>query len=115
MGPSLESRFEAYCDEWVGALSHADRSRPARWYLKGLMLPGSRKSVEPMAARVRPHDVRSAHQSMHHLVADAGWSDDILLAPVAGPVLPPLTAGAGARRGLSTARVSPGKALIRLA
>ena len=33
MRPSLESRFEAYCDEWVGALSHADRSQPARWYL----------------------------------------------------------------------------------
>ncbi|MHB1076827.1 IS701 family transposase [Thiobacillus sp.] len=96
MGLSLESRFEAYCDELVKALSHADRSQPARWYLKGLMLPGSRKSVEPMAARVRPHDVRSAHQSMHHLVADAEWSDDALLATVAGLVLPSLTAGTGA-------------------
>ena len=62
MGLSLESRFEAYCDELVKELSHADRSQPARWYLKGLLLPGSRKSVEPIAARVRPHDVRSAHQ-----------------------------------------------------
>ena len=49
-----------------------------------------------MAARVRPHDVRSAHQSMHHLVADADWSDDALLATVAGLVLPSLTAGTGA-------------------
>ncbi len=96
MGLNLESRFEAYCDELVGALSHADRSQPARWYLKGLMLPGSRKSVEPMAARVCPHAVRSAHQSMHHLVADAEWSDDVLLATVAGLVLPSLTAGSGA-------------------
>jgi len=92
MGLNLESRFEAYCDELVTALSHADRSQPARWYLKGLMLPGSRKSVEPMAARVCPHDVRSAHQSMHHLVAAAEWSDDALLATVAGLVLPSLTA-----------------------
>jgi SRSO17 transposase len=96
MGLSLESRFEAYCDALVKALSHADRSQPARWYLKGLMLPGSRKSVEPMAARVCPHGVRSAHQSMHHLVADAEWSDDALLATVAGLVLPSLTAGSGA-------------------
>lgn len=92
MALNLESRFEAYCDELVKALSHADRSQPARWYLKGLMLPGSRKSVEPMAARVCPHDVRSAHQSMHHLVADADWSDDTLLATVARLVLPSLTA-----------------------
>lgn len=96
MALNLESRFEAYCDELVKALSHADRSQPARWYLKGLMLPGSRKSVEPMAARVCPHDVRSAHQSMHHLVADAEWSDDTLLATVAGLVLPSLTADSGA-------------------
>lgn len=96
MALNLESRFEAYCDELVKALSHADRSQPARWYLKGLMLPGSRKSVEPMAARVCPHNVRSAHQSMHHLVAVADWSDDTLLATVARLVVPSLTAGSGA-------------------
>ena len=92
MALNLESRFEAYCDELVKALSHADRSQPARWYLKGLMLPGNRKSVEPMAARVCPHDVRSAHQSMHHLVAHADWKDDVLLATVARLILPSLTA-----------------------
>ena len=93
MSLSIESRFEAYCDELVKVLSHADRSQPARWYLKGLMLPGNRKSVEPMAARVYPEDVRSAHQSMHHLVAHAEWSDEALLATVTGLVLPVLTRG----------------------
>ena len=93
MSLGFESRFEAYCAELVKALSHADRSQPARWYLKGLMLSGSRKSVEPMAARVCPKDVRSAHQSMHHLVADADWSDEALLATVAERVLPALTRG----------------------
>lgn len=39
MSLNLESRFEAYCDELVKALSHADRSQPARWYLKGSVLP----------------------------------------------------------------------------
>ena len=91
MSLNIESRFEAYCDELVKALSHADRSQPARWYLKGLMLPGSRKSVEPMAARVCPDNVRSAHQSMHHLVAHAQWSDEALLEAVTGMVLPTLT------------------------
>ena len=91
MGNGLEARFERYCEVMVSALSHADWATPARWYLKGLMLPGGRKSVEPMAARVHPADVRSAHQSMHHLVADADWQDAALLAAVAGEVLPGLT------------------------
>jgi SRSO17 transposase len=91
MGGSVESRFERYTDVMVAALGHADRATPARWYLRGLMLPGKRKSVEPMAARVHPQDVRSAHQSMHHLVADSVWSDSALLAAVAGEVVPALS------------------------
>jgi len=92
MAQTIEARFERYCDVMTEALAHADRRAPARWYLKGLMLPGGRKSVEPMAARVQPHNVRSAHQSMHHLVADSDWSDEALLGAVAGQVLPVLAA-----------------------
>ena len=94
MSRGLESRFELYADAMVGALGHADRAMPARWYLRGLMLPGERKSVEPMAARVCPQDVRSAHQSMHHLVADSEWSDTALLAEVARQVVPKLLGSA---------------------
>jgi SRSO17 transposase len=90
MSGSLEWRFERYCDPIIEALAHADRRQPAQWYLKGLMLPGERKSVEPMAARVHPQNVRSAHQSMHHLVADAAWSDQAVLAAVARQVVPKL-------------------------
>ena len=88
MGKSLERRFEEYGEAIGAALAHADRRMPAQWYLRGLMLPGGRKSVEPMAARAQPQNVRSAHQSMHHLVADAAWSDPGLLAAVTGQVLP---------------------------
>src|SRR3989337_2365855 len=96
MGRSVESRFEQYADVMVAALGHADRATPARWYLRGLMLPGPRKSVEPMAARVHPEDVRSAHQSMHHLVADSEWSDTAVLGAVAREVVPVLSqAGQG--------------------
>jgi len=90
MGASIESRFEEYCQPIVAALSHADRHQPAEWYLKGLMLPGERKSVEPMAARMCPGNVRSAHQSMNHLVAAAEWDDRAVLAAVAKQVLPEL-------------------------
>ena len=95
MGSRLETRFERYAETMIQALGHADRATPARRYLRGLMLPGSRKSVEPMAARVHPQDVRSAHQSMHHLVADSEWSDGALLTAVAHEVVPVLTASGG--------------------
>jgi SRSO17 transposase len=57
-------------------------------YCMGLLLPGERKSVEPMAARLAPHNVRRMHQSLHHLVADAPWNDEEMLAQVRREVLP---------------------------
>jgi SRSO17 transposase len=85
-----ESRFAAYIEALTGALGHADRAAPFRAYCAGLVLPGERKSVEPMAARLEPTRVRAAHQSLHHLVAKADWSDDAMLAAVRAHVLPAL-------------------------
>jgi SRSO17 transposase len=88
-GPQ-ERRFAAYMDGLAQAAGHADRIDPLKSYCKGLLLPGERKSVEPMAARLAPWNVRQTHQSLHHLVADAGWSDEELLAEVRHQVLPAL-------------------------
>ncbi len=67
------TRFAAYVNDLAAALGHRDRHEPLRAYVTGLCLPGERKSVEPMAARVDPRHVRSRHQSMHHFIADAPW------------------------------------------
>jgi SRSO17 transposase len=56
-------------------------------YCAGLLLPGERKSVEPMAARLAPDNVRRTHQSLHHVVADAPWSDEAVLGSVRERVL----------------------------
>ena len=68
-----EQNFMAYLERLTAAVGHADRQEPLRVYLEGLLLPGERKSVEPMAARIDPRNVRSRHQSMHHFVATAPW------------------------------------------
>ena len=81
-------RFAAYLDRLALAAEHADRATPLKSYCTGLLLPGERKSVEPMAARLYPDNVRQAHQSMHHLVADATWSDEDVLEAVRAYVLP---------------------------
>src|SRR6202008_1737116 len=83
-----ESRFATYVETLATALGHADRGAPFRSYCTGLLLPGRRKSVEPMAARVAPAQVQAKHQSLHHLVAKADWSDEAVLRVVRQQVLP---------------------------
>ena len=67
------SRFDDFVSRLGEHLGHADRFEPLRAYLTGLLLPGERKSVEPMAAKIDPRRVSSRHQSMHHFVASAPW------------------------------------------
>jgi SRSO17 transposase len=86
----IESRFSAYVERLAPTLGHADRAVPFRAYCTGLILPGERKSVEPMAARVEPGRVGAAHQSLHHFVAKATWDDAAVLAGVRDLVLPAL-------------------------
>ncbi len=83
-----QRRFAAYLDRLAQAAEHLDRVAPLKSYCTGLLLPGERKSVEPLAARLAPDNVRRTHQSLHHLVAQAGWSDQALLEQVRQQVLP---------------------------
>ena len=85
---AAERRLDDYLDALAGALGHADRTGPARAYCTGLLLPGERKSVEPLAARLAPQRVRAVHQSLHHLVAKAAWCDAAVLDVVRERVLP---------------------------
>jgi SRSO17 transposase len=66
--------WEAELERWLGPfLARLRRKEQRRWapfYLKGLILPGERKSVEPMAARVAPADT----QQLHHFVSTSPWA-----------------------------------------
>lgn len=81
-------RFHAYIEHLSKALGHADRHVPLAEYCTGLLLPGERKSVEPMAARMAPSEVGAKHQSLHHFVAKAPWDETKVLASVRSFVLP---------------------------
>jgi SRSO17 transposase len=70
------------------AAGHEDRQEPLKNYCKGLLLPGERKSIEPMAARLAPEKIQPMRQCLHHLVAKAPWSDEVLLEQVHNYVLP---------------------------
>jgi SRSO17 transposase len=66
--------WEAGLERWLGPfLARLRRKEQRRWapfYVKGLILPGERKSVEPMAARVAPGDL----QQLHHFVSTSPWA-----------------------------------------
>ena len=86
MGAS--ERFDRYMKHLSEGLGHLDRHAGLKGYCTGLMLPLARKSVEPMAARVDPMHASARHQSLHHFVAKAEWSDGEMLRRVCQWVVP---------------------------
>jgi SRSO17 transposase len=83
-----ESRFSAFVEKLVSVIGHADRARPLFDYCIGLIMPGERKSVEPMAAVTAPDRTAAQHQSLLHFVGQSPWSDEGVLAKVGEMVLP---------------------------
>ena len=90
-GKDSEARFAGFVEGLASVIGHADRTGPLRDYCTGLMLPGERKSVEPMAARTAPARTAAQHQSLLHFVGVATWSDEKVLVKVREVVLPAMT------------------------
>ncbi len=96
MSRSLRSRdwqaaFARWLRPFLAALHHEAQRRWAPRYLEGLRLPGERKSVAPMAARVAP----GAIQQLHHFVATSPWATAPLETVLAQPA-PRLVGGPAA-------------------
>jgi SRSO17 transposase len=88
-----ESRFSAYVEGLASVIGHADRAGPLRDYCTGLLLPGERKSVEPMAAVTAPDRTAAQHQSLLHFVGESPWSDDVILSKIRTMVQPAIERG----------------------
>ncbi len=82
------ARLASYVGAITSVLGHADRVGPCCDYCSGLMLPGERKSVEPMAAKTAPARMKAQHQSLLHFVGESAWSDEKVLGKVCEQVLP---------------------------
>src|ERR687886_131690 len=74
MDGSPAEGWEGELERWLAPfLARLRRKAQRGWapvYLKGLILPGERKSIEPMAARVAPGDL----QQLHHSVSASPWA-----------------------------------------
>src|SRR6202795_3252478 len=86
-GEKAEARFAAYVQGLSSVLGHADRIGPLRDYCTGLILPGERKSVEPMAAKTAPARTAAQHQSLRDFVGVATSADEKVLIKVREMVL----------------------------
>src|SRR5258708_3837937 len=87
----IADRFAAYVGELTKVIGHADREGPLRDYCSGLLATEGRRSVEPMAAVTAPARVSAQHQKLLHFVANAAWSDELMLAKVRELVVPSIT------------------------
>ena len=95
MSEDRQERFAAYVEALAEVIGHADRAEPLRDYCRGLLLPGERKSVEPIAAVTAPARVSAKHQSLLHFVANAPWSNERVLSRIQELTLP-IIEGSGA-------------------
>jgi SRSO17 transposase len=95
MSEDRQERFAEYVEALAAVIGHADRAEPLRDYCRGLLLPGERKSVEPIAAVTAPARVLAKHQLLLHFVANAAWSDERVLSRIQELTLPILE-GSGA-------------------
>src|SRR5271155_3481866 len=89
---SSEALFACYIGALAAVLGRKDRAGPFEVYSPGLLMPGERRGVEPMAAVVAPAHVSAKHQSLLHLVGRAAWSDEAVLVKVRELVLPAIEA-----------------------
>src|SRR5260370_23006214 len=56
---------------FLGKLGHKARRRMCPLYVAGLIGPGDRKSVGPVAERMAPND----YDQLHHFVSDGVWDE----------------------------------------
>ncbi len=66
-----ERRFDRFLAPFLAAWRTKKRRYWAPLYLRGLLLPGERKSIEPLAARVAP----GHEQELRHFVSESAWDD----------------------------------------
>lgn len=63
--------LDGWLEPFLAVMGHPKRRRWAPVYVRGLIGPGERKSVQPMAA----HLGLSGHDQLHHFVTSPTWED----------------------------------------
>jgi len=64
-----EAELRGWLEPFLGRLGHKARRRMCPLYVAGLIGPGDRKSVQPMAERLAGND----YDQLHHFIAGGVW------------------------------------------
>jgi FOG: Transposase len=67
----VRPRLEVFAAQMLGGLPRSDQRAKGELYLRGLMLDGKRKSMQPMAARLGVD-----HQQLQQFVTSSTWDHD---------------------------------------
>ena len=67
--------FSEWLKPFVGLLGHKKRQAMCPLYVSGLLGPGDRKSIEPMAARLAP----DRYDRLHHFISSSVWDHQPLV------------------------------------
>lgn len=74
MDDDWRNDLERWLTPFVSALGHKTRGQMCPSYVSGLIGPGDRKRVQPMAAR----DEAVSYDQLHHFVAGGAWDAEPL-------------------------------------
>src|SRR6266403_1905237 len=77
--------FTKFMAPLVATLGRSERRHAATHYVEGLLMPGQRKSIEPLAARLGVDA-----QSLQQLLTSSPWSDEALWQAIRQEVIPHL-------------------------
>src|SRR5919206_961175 len=91
--------LDRWLEPFLAGLGHKKRRSWAPMYLRGLLGPSERKSLQPMAASLG----LSGHDQLQHFVASPAWDDAPLWRGLARPAARPGGGAQGAPGGGDTA------------
>ena len=79
MGDGGAANLDAWLAPFLAVMGRKTRRAWAPFYLRGLLGPGGRKSLQPMAARLG----LAGHDQLQHFIASPAWDDGPLWAVLA--------------------------------
>src|SRR4051812_30904199 len=75
-----EDELDAWLAPFLVVMGRKTRRTWAPFYLRGLLGPGKRKSLQPIAARLG----LLRHDQLQHFIASSAWDDGLLWTALAG-------------------------------
>jgi SRSO17 transposase len=79
--PEIQERLVAFMGDVASGLGRVEQRRAAELYARGLIEQGTRKSLEPIVARLGGGKVQ--YEALQHFLADSPWDAEVLERAVA--------------------------------